>query len=101
MRRGEAAIQEWLRNGRYAVASGICAAIVLTTPSVMADNVEQVTVTATKLPEAVGMPAFSSVTLNAEQLSTSDRIDDALEQVPGLSLFRRTNSVSANASIQG
>lgn len=101
MRRGEAAIREWLRNGRYAVASGVCAVLFLTVPSVMADEVEQVTVTATKLPEAVGMPAFSSVTLNAEQLSRSDRIDDALEQVPGLSLFRRTNSVSANASTQG
>lgn len=31
----------------------------------------------------------------------ADRLDLALQQVPGLSLFRRTNSVSANASTQG
>ncbi len=65
------------------------------------DAVEQVTVTSARLPEAVGSPAFSTVTLDAEQLSTSDRMDDALEQVPGLSLFRRTVSNSANASTQG
>jgi outer membrane cobalamin receptor len=64
-------------------------------------QVEQVVVTGARLPEAVGSPAFSSVTLNAQQLSTSDRLDRSLEQVPGLSLFRRTNSVSANASTQG
>jgi outer membrane receptor protein involved in Fe transport len=62
---------------------------------------EQVTVTGTKLPEAVGSGAFSSTTLTQEQLSTADRLDLALEQVPGLSLFRRTDSVSANASTQG
>lgn len=64
-------------------------------------QVEQVVVTGTRLPEAVGSPAFSSVTLDAQQLSTFDRLDRSLEQVPGLSLFRRTNSVSANASTQG
>jgi outer membrane receptor protein involved in Fe transport len=65
------------------------------------DAVEQVTVTSARLPEAVGSPAYSTVTLDTEQLSTSDRLDDALEQVPGLSLFRRTVSNSSNASTQG
>jgi vitamin B12 transporter len=65
------------------------------------DAVEQLTVTSARLPEAVGSPAFSTVTLDAEQLSTSDRLDEALEQVPGLSLFRRTVSNSSNASTQG
>ena len=62
---------------------------------------EQIVVTGAKFPEAVGTPAFSTVSLDARQLSTSDRLDDALEQVPGLSLFRRTNSISANATTQG
>ncbi|MBV8801093.1 MAG: TonB-dependent receptor [Alphaproteobacteria bacterium] len=62
---------------------------------------EQVFVTAAKLPEAVGGAAFSTVSLTPEQLSVSGRLDEALEQVPGLSLFRRTNSISANASTQG
>ncbi|MBV9571753.1 MAG: TonB-dependent receptor [Alphaproteobacteria bacterium] len=66
-----------------------------------AEDVEQVFVTAAKLPRAVGSGAFSTVVLDTEQLSTSGRLDDALKQVPGLSLFRRTGSISANASTQG
>ena len=70
--------------------------------SVMAqDASEQVVVTGTKLPDAVGSAAFSTVTLSQEQLSVSDRLDQALQQVPGLSLFRRTVSISANATTQG
>src|ERR1700730_15936141 len=64
-------------------------------------SVETVTVTAAHLPEAVGRDAFSVVTLDRAALSGSDRLDAALEQVPGLSLFRRSNSVSANPTIQG
>ena len=70
-------------------------------PGVAAENDERVFVTATKLPEAVGQDAFSVVKLDAEQLATSDRLDKTLEQVPGLSLFRRTSSISANATTQG
>jgi vitamin B12 transporter len=64
-------------------------------------SVEQITVTAAKFPEAVGSAAFSTVNLSGEQLTISDRLDDALEQVPGLSLFRRTVSVSANVTTEG
>ena len=63
--------------------------------------VEQVTVTAAKFPQAVGSAAFSTVKLSTQQLTVSDRLDDALEQVPGLSLFRRTVSVSANVTTEG
>lgn len=75
--------------------------LLLSLPASAGEDVEQVFVTAAKLPEAVGSRAFSTVRLDAEQLSTSDRLDDALKQVPGLSLFRRTSSISANASTQG
>ena len=64
-------------------------------------QVETVTVTAAAPPKAVGDAAFSSVTLDASQLSADDRLDDALEQVPGLSLFRRSGSENANATTQG
>jgi vitamin B12 transporter len=64
-------------------------------------QVETVTVTAAAPPKAVGDAAFSSVTLDATQLSQDDRLDDALEQVPGLSLFRRSGSENANATTQG
>jgi vitamin B12 transporter len=64
-------------------------------------QIETVTVTAVAPPKAVGDAAFSSTTLDATQLSTDDRLDDALEQVPGLSLFRRSGSENANATTQG
>ncbi len=57
--------------------------------------------TAAHLPEAVGQAAFSAVALSEDQLSSFDQLDAALEQVPGLSLFRRTISLSANPSAQG
>src|SRR6202041_1344936 len=50
---------------------------------------------------AVGSAAFSTVTLSSNQLSQDDRLDDALEQGPGLSLFRRSGSENANATTQG
>ena len=80
-----------------AAASAVCA---FAAP-VYADGIESVVVSAARLPEPVGQAAFSVATLDAAALSTGDRLDSALEQVPGVSLFRRTNSVSANPTIQG
>ena len=65
------------------------------------DQAETVTVTGIRPPEPVGNAAFSVVDLDATQLAAFDRLDQALEQVPGLSLFRRTTSVSANPTTQG
>src|SRR5690242_12559626 len=79
-------------------------ALLLTTyaPAFAADNgVETVVVTSARLPQPVGNAAFSVTPLSADQLAISDRLDDALEQVPGLSLFRRSNSINANATTQG
>jgi len=64
-------------------------------------QVEQVTVTATAPLPPVGQAAFSTVTLDSSVLSSSDRLDDAMEDVPGLSLFRRSSSLNANATTQG
>ena len=63
--------------------------------------VEQVVVTATRPPEPVGQAAFSVTTVDAAALTQSDRLDAALKQVPGLSLFRRTSSLAANPTTQG
>jgi vitamin B12 transporter len=62
---------------------------------------ETVTVTASHLPSAVGQAAFSTVVLSQDQLTSYDQLDAALEQVPGVSLFRRTTSLSANPTTQG
>ncbi len=64
-------------------------------------QIETVQVTAARLPAGVGDGAFSVTPLSADQLAQSDRLDDALEQVPGLSLFRRSGSENANATTQG
>jgi outer membrane receptor protein involved in Fe transport len=65
-----------------------------------AQTIETVTVTAVP-PDPVGNNAYSVTHLDAAELSTSAQLDTALEQVPGLSLFRRNSSLSANPSTQG
>jgi outer membrane receptor protein involved in Fe transport len=62
--------------------------------------VETVIVTAAP-PDPVGSAAFSVVRLDAAALNTSPQLDTALSQVPGLSLFRRNSSLSANPTTQG
>ncbi len=66
----------------------------------LADGVETVVVTAAP-PDPVGNAAFSTIALDAEDLRQSDQLDSALSQVPGLSLFRRNSSLSANPTTQG
>jgi outer membrane receptor protein involved in Fe transport len=63
-------------------------------------QVETVVVTA-RPPDPVGNAAFSVVSLTKSDLTTSNQLDSALEQVPGLSLFRRDSSLSANPTTQG
>lgn len=61
---------------------------------------ETVLVSATP-PDPVGNAAFSTVTLNMNQLLVSPNLDESLRQVPGLSLFRRNSGLSANPTVQG
>ena len=63
--------------------------------------VETVTVTAARLPPSLGDAAFSIVRLTGGELTSEIRIDQALAQVPGVSLFRRTSSTAANPTTQG
>jgi len=63
-------------------------------------DVETVTVSAKPL-DPVGNAAFSTVTIDKQELKSVDRLDTALEQVPGLSLFRRDTCLSANPTTQG
>ena len=79
------------------------AALVLLPAAAQAQGeaLETVTVTAAHLPPAVGEAAFSSQTLSAEDLRGAGQLDAALEQVPGLSLFRRSTSLSANPTTDG
>lgn len=64
-------------------------------------QVETVMVTAARLPTPAGNGAFAVTMLDATKLSKFDQIDMALEQVPGVSLFRRSSSLNANATTEG
>jgi hypothetical protein len=63
--------------------------------------VEQVIVTAARLPPAAADAAFSVVHLGEGELGRSQRVDEAVGATPGVSLFRRTSSLSANPTTQG
>lgn len=79
----------------------IVAAIGCVAPASAAEKIEQIVVTGMRPFPAVGEAAFGTTTLDAETLAKSDRLDDALRQVPGLSLFRRSTSINANPTTQG
>ncbi|WP_374275994.1 TonB-dependent receptor [Brevundimonas sp.] len=64
-------------------------------------QLEEVVVTAARLPPAASEAAFSVIRLDGEELSRSARLDEALGAVPAVSLFRRTTSLSANPTTQG
>ena len=59
---------------------------------------DSITVTATRTETRLGETAASVVRIDAESLSTTAALtlDDALRQVPGFQLFRRTGSRAAN-----
>jgi outer membrane receptor protein involved in Fe transport len=64
---------------------------------------ERVTVTATRTETKLGETAASVAILSSETLSATAALtlDDALRQVPGFQLFRRTGSRAANPTTQG
>jgi len=64
---------------------------------------EQVTVTATRMDTRIGDTAASVSVLDSAELRTTAAItlDDALRQVPGFTLFRRSGSRTANPTSQG
>lgn len=64
---------------------------------------EQITVTATRSEAPLASTAASVRLLSAPDLSTTAALtlDDALRQVPGFQLFRRTGSRTANPTSQG
>lgn len=63
--------------------------------------VETVVVRAPRLPPSPADAAFSIIQLPTEALQATPRLDDALELIPGFSLFRRVSSLGANPTTQG
>lgn len=70
-------------------------------PAVEQVPVEQVIVTAARLPPAAAEAAFSTVHLGEGDLVRAQRVDQVVGATPGVSLFRRTSSLSANPTTQG
>lgn len=66
-----------------------------------APEVEIVVVHAPRLAPLGGEAAFSAVQIGPEILKAETRLDEALKSAPGVSLFRRTGSGSANPTTQG
>src|SRR3954471_23721224 len=66
-----------------------------------ANEVEVVVVYPPRLAPLGGEAVFSAVQIGPEVLKQSPRLDQALESTPGVSLFRRTTSGSANPTTQG
>ena len=64
---------------------------------------EQLTITAARTETRIGDTAASVVVLGTDDLTTTSAltIDDALRQIPGFSLFRRSGSRTANPTTQG
>ncbi len=64
-------------------------------------DLPEIVVTAARLPPAAGDAAFSVIRLDDRVLGRATRIDEALQTVPAVSLFRRTTSLAANPTTQG
>lgn len=67
----------------------------------LAQSVESVVVVSARVPDPVGNAAFSVVNLDTQALQQTPELDSSLAQVPGLSLFRRDSSLTANPTTQG
>src|SRR5713226_10440077 len=64
---------------------------------------DTITVTATRTPMRLSDTAASVVVMSRETIAASaaPTVDDALRQVPGFALFRRSGSRTANPTSQG
>jgi outer membrane receptor protein involved in Fe transport len=88
--------REWISTN----GNGVALLEIVLEPEVVS---EQVTVTAARTQMRVSDTAASLIVLSSEDLSATAALtlDDALRQVPGFSLFRRSGSRTANPTTQG
>jgi len=63
--------------------------------------VAELVVRAARLPPAASQAAFSVIRLDGETVRERQRLDQALTEAPGASLFRRNDSLAANPTTQG
>ncbi|HEY2660752.1 MAG TPA: TonB-dependent receptor [Caulobacteraceae bacterium] len=61
----------------------------------------EIVVRAARLPPRLSDAAFAVIRLDKAEIQSTGRLDTALEDVPSVSLFRRTSSLGANPTTQG
>jgi outer membrane receptor protein involved in Fe transport len=85
------------------VAFPTAIALVFLTTSAIAQTSDSITVTATRTPTRIADTPSSVVVIHEDALAATAAltVDDALRQVPGFSLFRRSGSRTANPTSQG
>lgn len=66
-----------------------------------ADTVSEVVVRVARLPPAASQVALSVIRIDGETVRERQRLDQALTEAPGVSLFRRNDSLGANPTTQG
>jgi len=83
-------------------ASGLILLCTVALP-VFAQTQDTITVTASRTPAPLADSTASVAVISKETLATtaSATVDDALRQVPGFTLFRRSGSATANPTSQG
>jgi outer membrane receptor protein involved in Fe transport len=64
-------------------------------------QVAALVITAPSLPPSPADAAFSILQLDPRTLATAARLDEALSQIPGFSLYRRLSSAGANPTTEG
>ncbi len=83
------------------IGSLVALSVLTATAATAAEQAAETVVVTASPPDPVGNDAFSVVRVTPAQLRASHQLDDALKEVPGLSLFRRDTSISANPTTQG
>lgn len=86
---------------RFSSSLPVAALIACTSTAAQSQTPVETVIVSARVPDPVGNGAFSVARLDAEALHAMPQLDEALKQVPGLSLFRRNSSLSANPTTQG
>lgn len=86
--------------GYRGAAAALAVSAATFAPAMAQETIPEQVVISARPPDPVGNAAYSTTIVSDQQLEVTPRLDTALEQVPGLSLFHRNSSLSANPTAQ-
>ena len=98
---GQSKKQKAKSKNRVAATFAFCLLLFAFPFPVAAQTAETITVTATRTKTRLADTPSSVIVLDGKSLLTAPTADDALRQVPGFTLFRRTGSRTTNPTAQG